>query len=275
MSKLLVVVGDTHINSLTGIAMPDTPLEGGGKYQPNKLQLWLYERFNDFITTVGKVQAETKPTATILVLTGDIVDINLKDPLDLITQNEAQVVRHGVDILEPLVSLADTRFFLKGTPVHVKQAGMLEELVAQRLGFWYDYPTKAFTRWLLHLQIDDVLFNIAHHGRAGRTAWTAMNPMMNFAANLLIESISAKRRAPDVVIRAHNHLFLDTGQALPIRVIQAPCWQFPNSYVFKQNIVRRPSIGGLLMEIDGDKCKLHEGTIYDIDTYEYAPIERI
>src|SRR3990167_697316 len=249
MKTTIVFIGDTHTNSKVGLSSALVELDEGGTYYYNKLQNWLLANFTKFVEHVSLHKAAGH--RIILVLNGDIVDMNSKDPIGLINQNPAFAVRHALEVLQPLTRLAEKIFVVRGTPVHTGDTSYLEELIAEALGAETNQETTNRSHWVLNLKVGDVLFNVAHHGRTGQRAWTVLGPLMSFGSEMIIESVRQGVKPPDVIIRSHKHIHLDTGEALPVRDIQLPCWQFPTAFVVKHNIVRLPSFGGVLITVDG------------------------
>lgn len=270
MKKAVVIVADTHINSVFGLSAPTVINDRGTGYTPNKLQMWLYGKFMAFATNVAALKEQGY--YIVLVLNGDIVDMNKKAHDELVNLNPVYAKRHAVEVLKPLVDLADVRYMTKGTPTHVGDNASFEEDLAQLLGMEFDAERNEYTRWNLKLMVEDVLFNIAHHGSVGGQAWTATNSLLRYGTNLLVEHVRRGECVPDIVVRSDKHVYLDTHNTLPTRIIQGPCWQFPNDYVHKMKIERQATFGGLIFEVEHNgSYVLREDTFYELDPEQYNP----
>lgn len=269
MKTALIILADTHINSKYGLSDLETPQDNGGLYVANKLQRWLYWNFQDFATKVAALKEQGYKI--VLVLNGDIVDMNKKSGFELINHNPVHAKRHALSVLKALATLADVRYMTKGTPTHVGEAAHLEEDLAQLLDMIYYEHLNEYTTQKLKLLIDGLRFNIAHHGNTGRKAWTATNPILSWGADLIIEHVRRGETLPNVVVRSDKHIYLDTHETLPVRFIQGPCFQFPNDYVHKLKIERQATFGGLIFEIRGGEYTLREDTFYELDHEQYNP----
>ena len=235
MTKVLVVVADTHINSTVGLIRPLITLDDGGEYRASKGQKWLASCFSDFIDHIPEGDM-------ILILNGDIGegDINRRSK-QMISRNKSTITRMMFDTLEPLLNRADKIFVVRGTAAHVGQSASIEEEFASDIGAERCPETKAYSFWQLTLNIDGVRFDVAHHANMGRLPWTAANALNALATRTAL----LYRNPPDVVIRSHNHRFAETGESYPTRVVYTPAWQLGTEYMSRLGGFEPADIGGI------------------------------
>ncbi len=263
MTKLVTVISDTHINSTIGLCNNPIVLADGGSYSPSFGQKWLAEQWKDFWQESSTFLDNESVTEKILILNGDIVDLNTHSQHQLITPNESTIVKIAYDMLSPICEKYDTVYFIKGTEAHVKQSGELEELLGVMLHTKTNETTGEHTHWRLNLNVDDVLFNIEHHGKVGTKDWTKLTPLMNLGVEHMLDAARFGYQAPDLVIRSHMHTFGDTTDNLPTRVIQNSAWQLATAFSRRIGIIRPADIGGLNII-----CNKGE---YDVNVFKRNP----
>jgi hypothetical protein len=254
MIKNLVVISDLHINSTVGLSLPKVGLDDGGEYTASRSQKWLYENWMDFWSSISELDGEL-----IVVINGDLLDVNKHSVHQLITLNKAVVLKHVESILEIIPT--SRVFILRGTGAHVGACAELEEIIAAKLQATSVGNTS--TSWTLALDVDGVLFDIAHHGRVGSNPWNRSGPLNTLAAQIVMEAHKTGSRIPDVVLRSHNHTHADTHDNLPVRVISTPAWQLSTEYSHRLGLVNLADIGGLVF-----RC---EDGYYDVTKYLYKP----
>ena len=255
MLKNLVVISDLHCNSTVGLSLPEVDLDDGGQYVASKSQRWLYENWLDFWSNVAQLDGEL-----IVVLNGDLIDINKHSVHQLITINQSTVLNHAAKLLEIIPT---SRIFItRGTGAHTGPCGELEEILGKTIR---SIPNEfgRYTNWNLALDIEDVLFDIAHHGKVGSSPWNRANPLNVLATQIVMEAYKHGNRFPDVVLRSHNHTHADTHDNLPIRVIATPAWQLSTEFSSRLGLVNLADIGGLVFSCEDGE--------YEVTKYLYKP----
>lgn len=245
--KHLIILSDLHINSTVALSQSQVPLDDGGTYQMSKSQRWLYECFKDFYKAVEDLEGEK-----ILVLNGDVIDLNKHSKHQLITSNASVVVEHALSILRGYT--LDRLYVVRGTEAHVGPVGEYEELLARRLNATPN-DSGNYTHWSLFISVEGVIFDIAHHGVVGQKAWTRTHPLDSLAANTIIEVTKNNAVLPDVIIRSHLHTHADTYDNYPVRVIQTPAWQLSTAYSHRIG-AGLADIGGLIFSCENGKYEL-------------------
>ena len=243
--SVIAVISDTHIGSSTALA----PLEftthsrsglEAQVTQANRLQAWLYECWVDYWQYVFKLARKKR---LIVVHVGDVVDGVHHGSTQLMPEVGDQV-EAAVDLLLPVVSKASAFFGVLGTgPSHAGMDNSTEALIYRELG-------AREVGQSLTLEVDGKFFDFAHHGRAGRRAWTSS--AAGIAAEVAIDYATSGLRPPDYIFRGHNHVIDDSGAKLPgVRSIALPSWQLKTSFGWRVGTqMVRSDIGGYLV-VDG------------------------
>lgn len=265
MAYIISVISDTHTNSTVGLLDPDgMSLDDGGRRRPNPIQSHLYERFSKYLDTLRG--ATRKGDKVYGIHLADAVDnIAQAKTTQLISRNEADIVRGGYDTLRPWVDLCrDGVFMIRGTPAHVGQSGYLEEILADRIGT-LRWPKDSSTASLPYLEatFGGVFIHAAHHATLGRLPWTRLNSLGNQSYKLVNAYAKKHQPPPTIALRGHCHRTADSHDAYPVRFIIAPCWQMQTEYGNKLSPGELPEIGGIIITIDGGQV--------DVNTIIYPP----
>lgn len=248
--KYLVVVSDLHINSTVGLCDKTVMLDDGGSYTPPRSQKWLYDNWLDFWTFVDSLSGDS----IITVLNGDMVDINKHAGHQLITPNVSVVLEHTISLLSLVKEISDRIYVVRGTAAHTGSSSQIEESLSREL---QAVPSaNSWSHWTLPIQVDGVLFDIAHHGKIGSTTWNRTAPLHTLAASITFNAVKNNVKIPDIVIRSHNHTHADTHDNLPVRVISTPAWQLSTEYSYRLGIVEMADIGGLIFACEDGHYEL-------------------
>jgi len=243
---ITAIIGDTHIGSTTALSPSTFTIHGRDSKEAqtvgaNLLGAWLLENWNEYWKYVYGLVG--KKNRLIVVHLGDVIDGNHHGSNQLIQEigDQAQI---AADMLKPIAKRADAFFGILGTGAHAGQVGANEVEIYKALGA-AEYGQQ------LTLDIDGLIHDFAHHGRAGRRPWTSA--AANLGTEVMIDYAVSGMRPPDYIWRGHNHIIDDSGSKLPgTRVICTPSWQLKTEYGWKvsANTVRS-DIGGFIM--DGDR----------------------
>ena len=128
MSVLLAAVGDTHIGSTVGLCPRRVELDDGGTYEASKSQRWLRECWEDYWQQVKA--RKRKKTRVVALLNGDLADRNRHSKYQLVMINRAVIQRMMLDVLEPVLDIADAIIVVRGTEAHVGGSSEMEEWLA-------------------------------------------------------------------------------------------------------------------------------------------------
>ena len=242
---VLAIVSDTHVGSSTALAPLEFSVHNRSDFetqvtQANKLQRWLYECWTDYWNHVFKL---AKKKRLIVVHVGDLVDGVHHNSLQVMNEVEDQAEAF-IDLMLPILKRADEFYGVLGTgPSHAGMDNSTEAMLYKELGAVEFGQT-------LTLNIDGVLHDFAHHGRAGRRPWTSS--AANLATEVIMDYAQSGLPLPNYIWRGHNHVIDDSGSKLPgTRSISLPSWQLKTSFGYRvsANTVRS-DIGGYIV-VDG------------------------
>lgn len=258
----VVVVQDMHINSSIGLCVPSLPLDDGGQYRASRSQRWLWDCWTDFIAKVRSIENHR----IVVVLNGDTGELDVRRrSSQLVSPNKATIQRLAIDVLSPLVDIAEAVFVIRGTLAHVGKSSWLEEAIAQDFDNVVPCSEGVASWWHLRHVYSGVRFDMCHHARMG----SMMRTQANYANVLAFDTITAyhamEEVAPNIIYRGHNHRRADSGSNFEKTIaIMGPAWQLKTEFVYR--------IGGenSISDIGGDIFYCQDG-LYEWDPVKYKP----
>lgn len=259
---VLAITSDHHAGSTVGLCPPRITLDDGGDYVASEAQRWVWRRWNDYIKRVKEVAKENGVGYTA-IFNGDIIEGNHHKNVQVISHNETTQKRVAEAVLKPILQDADKAYFTRGTFAHVGEVAQLEEAVAQN---WSNTVMSGsnYTWRILPLTINGGWHNIAHHASIGRLAWTRTNSLGKHAITAEVNGYRRYGSAPKVLWRSHNHVYVDSYNSYPVRVIGLPAWQLTTGYVDRLDPDALADIGGAIVV-----CR--PGGEYEIEMCLYTP----
>lgn len=258
---LVIVIGDTHCGSTLGLVHGDGCYRDDGEWhEPTAGQAWLWKCFTDF---VKRAQKAARGRTVYGVLNGDLIDGNHHGSTQLISANVKDQRAIAIDALEPVTSLCDRLFVIRGTGAHAGQASQDDDAIGKELKA-VKPREGAHSWWELRAEFGGVLFDISHHTQGGGRLWTSGGPAIRLASEALMLSACHGERVPALVIRSHVHRYHDSGDNIPgCRAITLPALQLRTEYGYR--IAAKPAdIGGLLVQCNA-------GNIEHLEVARYAP----
>jgi hypothetical protein len=172
---------------------------------------------------------------------GDVVDGNHHHTVQALPILGAQIGM-AIEIMRPVSNLGDL-YILRGTEAHAGEAAQSEAAIAKQL-------KARVCAWELIMDIDGVIVDCAHHGRAGRRTYTSA--AASIASEAQTDAAQEGRKIPRYVFRAHNHLVDDSGEKVSgTRAISLPSWQLRTAFGHKVSSGKRSDIGGVIILPDG------------------------
>ncbi len=269
---VLAISSDQHAGSTVGLCPYSVSLGDGGNYKASKAQRWVWRKWRDgYVKRVKEVASDLGVGYTV-VLNGDVIEGVHHNTYQVITYNTSRQKTITNRVLRPLLDDADSVYFIRGTPTHVGQQAKLEEDIAEN---WENVvrPNEFNFTWrILHLDVNRTRFNIAHHAPIGRLPWTRSNALGKISISGELNGYRRYGKAPDVIIRAHNHIHLDSGHLYPTRVIGLPSWQLPTGYIDRLDPDALADIGGYIFVCWPDGTYEAEDIIF---TPKPAKVERL
>ena len=264
--KTLVLYADTHTNHKIGLNKPTTNLDDGDSWAACKIQRWLYDSYMSSLDYIHK----HKEGDVIGVVDGDFVEVDEKQRTNqLISRNKADAVKSAQEVLEPLANLCRRIYFVRGTEAHVGKSCEYEELVAddfKNVVKCEDTGNKSW--WHLPLELDGVTMDIGHHpkGGGGGRPMNSQSVVMRLASDTLFDYANNKLEVPDIVLRAHLHHYLDSGNAFAVRAIMLPSMCLLGAFAHRLGINEAPQVGCVMIYCDRGK--------YEVEPLLYQP-ERV
>lgn len=268
---VIAVSGDHHAASTLAVCPPAVPRDDGGEYRASRIQQWLWECWMDYVRQVEEAR-EREDARLYVVLNGDLMEGVHHRSTQLVSANDADQLACARAVFKPLMALKpDAVFVVRGTEAHAGASGSREEALARMwagdgLPVQRDPATGMYSRWRLRMDVDGVLLDVRHHGRAGMRPWTRGSNIALLAQHIWAEHAERGRRPPDLAIRGHRHIYADSGSANRMtRVIQLPAWQVMTAHAHKVAAESIADIGGAIVTVRG-------GT-YEVRTALYLPEE--
>lgn len=257
MKKIIAVVSDLHVGSSIGLCGSKLDLADGGVYQPSKNQAELYKGWMKFFQYVDEVSTNVK--TRVLVVNGDLVDGDHHGTVSIVTNNIEVQEAAAIELLRPAAKQFDAVYVVRGTEAHTQPGAQSDERIAKGIGARLDESTGQYSRWQLWLDVDGVVFNIAHHiGTTSSAAYESSAVMREMVA-ALVEAGQWEQRLPDVLIRSHRHRYIKVSIPSARGEIQAavtPGWQLRTPFIEKMDRMRMPHIGGLVCIVEDGECQI-------------------
>jgi hypothetical protein len=188
------------------------------------------------------------------------VIFHLGDIIDGLHHNTPQVMNEVNDqieaacnLLRPIIHLADESYLTYGTGAHNGGAAEHEITIGNELGMKHGYDFGP-------LDIDGLIFDITHHGRAGRKDWSSL--AASLASEVALDYVRYGLMPPRYILRAHNHIIDDSGCKLPYtRAFSLPSWQLKTDFAYRVAANRKwVDVGGMIFDTDDPDrpidCKL-------------------
>ena len=238
---ILVVLSDTHIGSSTAVSPLRYTIHSRSKNeaQPteaNKLQKWLYANWIDFY---DYVKSKARKHRIIVAHLGDVIDYNHHGSTQLV-QEVGDQVEMAKTLLMPYREIADKFIGILGTAAHAGTDHAVEADLYRQLGA--DFIEQQMT-----INLDGVLVDLAHHGRAGFRPWTSS--AASLASEIMLDYAQSGMALPNFIFRGHLHTMDDSGSKFEnTRLIQCPSWQLKTTFANRvAGNTRRSDIGAVLL----------------------------
>ncbi len=262
-----IFFSDTHCNSTVGLCAPGCYLDDGQLISLSKGQRWLWDCWIDLVERAKEIK---KRNAVVAFANGDLGEVDRKArSYQLFSGNKQTIKNISCASLEPLMSVVDAAYFIRGTSAHVGKSAYIEELIAADFenAIPFDRKKKIYSHWSILMDCERVGIDIAHHTTNGMVPWTAPNAANRLAAQSLFYSAENGLRIPDLVIRSHVHHWGDSYDAFKTRAIILPAWTLATEYVHQIKPDALAEIGACLIYFDGGK--------YEVEKIKYKPEGKI
>lgn len=249
--RTVVLISDLHCGSALGLCPSrGVALDGGGWYQPTRVQRKIWTHWEEFW---GQwVPRETEGEPYVLIVNGDAIDGEPHRSKALISSNVATQADIAYECLAPCVDRAVATYMTRGTEAHVGKSAEQEELLGRRLGVEVD-ANGFSTRDELWMDLAGHLGHITHHV-ATTTSWMYESTAPWREVVLCLESaVRSGQRAPEWIARAHRHrefsgrIYTADGRVV---VVVTPGWQAKTPYVYRTAARNEsPHFGGSIVRV--------------------------
>lgn len=252
----VLFVSDTHINSTASLCNPRVKVDQGS-YTPSRTQKEIWRNWQ---TMIEQVEA-AKRGRLISVFCGDMVEADKKQrTYQVINRNQAEILEHAAEVLEPIAKLSEKLYWVRGTSAHTGKGGCLEEDLAADFDNTVKLEKSHSVYWL-PLEVAGVRFDISHHTSMGGKLVTQKTAAIRYAKDVQDEYVEAGAKIPHLIIRAHVHRWADSESAWrQTRAIFLPCWSssIEHEYVQKIHPGAVGQWGALLVHCAGGKYEIQK-----------------
>lgn len=249
--QTIVVVSDTHCGCQVGLCTKEARLDSGGIYTANAVQKKLLGLWEELWGEV--VPGWTAGGGLAVVHNGDAVDGTPHGSISQISANRDVQNRIAMDLLRPVVALADGRYFhVRGTESHVAKSAEAEEELARALGA---VPSREgnHARWELWMRAGPHLVHFTHHiGTASRQAYES-SAVMAELAEAFVEAGRWGVESPSAIVRSHRHRQIEirvpTARGNGLAVV-TPAWQAKTPFAYRIAGARQtlPQFGAICLQ---------------------------
>jgi hypothetical protein len=242
----VIAVADLHINSTVALCPPIVNLDDGGTYHASRTQRWLHNCWLDFC---AEAKVLTEGYRRVVIFDGDLTELDtLKRSIQLTSLNKSTILNMVIDVIAPLVDFADAVYFMRGTAAHTGKSAWSEEAIARDTDGVVPSGNGIYSWWQYRGIAAQVKFDIAHHASMGKKPWTRKNAANNLAAEIMyLYQVDREIKAPDLVLRSHNHTCASSGDNFKTCVNFLPAWTTMTEYGYRvgyENVIS--DIGGMV-----------------------------
>lgn len=246
--SIIAVISDTHFGSTFS---PATPTYKVHTARPNetteqtasRIQADLFEKWLDYwryVYALAGIKGKHRKHRLILIHLGDVIDGNHHGTHQIIQEIPDQI-ELAANLMGEIHKQADVRIGVLGTEAHAGTNCENEQ-------HFYTTHNYQYSAARLSIEIDGLLFDLAHHGRASGRKWSS--GAAGVAAEVALDYIQAGKRPPDYVLRGHVHQIDDSGiRVRGTRAIMCPSWQLRTTYGYKASTVTLSDIGSVVFNL--------------------------
>lgn len=253
----VVVLSDTHVGSVIGLWPGKHAIQGGGDYEVNQFQRWLW---NCWQAATEEIR-DLRPDA--LVLNGDVIQGSNRRDGELVTDRIDIQVRAAYDVLHPLVECAGRTYLIRGTEWHEGRASEWVEALGERLDTVRDPGSQQWSWPELYLDMGGPVAHFGHHiGMSSVSHYEATTPLRELLMLLAELMRFFGTQAPNVRVaaRSHRHRFVAVEVPYDLHGFVTPGWQLKTAFGFAKTLAMLPQIGFVRIEYDGDDIEVKDRT---------------
>ena len=243
---VLAVTADHHAGSSLGPVPPEgVHLDDGGSYMPSRINLWLWQCWQDFWNEADKIR-DQYDADLYHIINGDVFEGQHHRSTQMLSGNPQAESIVAMRMMERPQDLGVGRFFvIRGTGAHAGESSSNEEGFAKALGAMPCEDTGNFSWWELPFnKFGHRLFFKHHPPSRGLLPHTEPYGVIRCAKITWDAFHLDGEEPPHIAVFSHIHRFGDSGTAYPTRALITGSWQFETSYVHARIPLARADIGG-------------------------------
>lgn len=266
LGPLVVAFSDLHVGSTVALCPPNgIALEDGGRYQPNRAQQWIWDKWLEFWSIVKR---ERKRRPVVAIMNGEFIDGKHHDSTQLVSASPEVMASAVFDVMVPVMTAISKLYVTRGTEAHSGHGAASDFAIARELGAVRDPDSGMCAAYHWRIDVSGVTFDAAHHVGGGSRMTTRGNGIRAEMVDML-----ACGDAPDVMIRSHIHNYADTGRNFwPRQAFVTPAWQLKTAFAHRVTRLRMQTVGGVFIEIEDGKALPIRPILY---TVPLAPAHKV
>lgn len=259
---IVAVITDVHANSTAALCPPVVRRDRADDWRQTKPQRWIYETaWMPYVEELWDVKKRLK-WPFYLISGGELADDNKYSETELISKNPADQLRMPVELLKPLIDMADFFIAVRGTEAHTGPASWMDEKVAEDITITVRNEEGEASWYQFRASLGGVQIHIQHHpGTGAYKPWTQGADANRLAADMIYRYIAhnkamkrqgtpeLQQEIPDVVFCGHNHTPSDSIDNHPVRALILPSWQLTTGFGHRLSGKWLP-VGGTYMLCD-------------------------
>ncbi len=240
MLTKILVVGDTHIGSIYGLASPKHIPEN----RANAFLDWIYLAWTDF--------CNKNKNPDYLITIGDVADGSQVKSLgvDALCTDTDEQVEMAKELFAMLVTDKKTKIYgINGSGYHggEGQATCIDRRIVEAIGG--EYKGNIF-----EFDIKNERIQVAHGGTG-----SLVNPSTYIQREIALSKSDAQKRktkGPTILLRGHQHRFFGIQDDAGVHGCLNGCWQYTTPFMAKKSANVTPSFGATIIEIN-DVTKIY------------------
>lgn len=250
----VVCLSDSHAGHKLGLFNPESDLIDG-PYKPTASQEYLWDLQTNAVKFIKRFAGDDPIT---IIHCGDPCQ-GTKYPTELVSTAPVDQKRIAVANWRPLLNLKNVQRVrcATSTEAHSMGESSTDHLIVDDLK--NEYPGISFL--VSHhglVTIDGYTIDYAHHGPGpGSRVWLEGNVARYYLTSLILSSVMAETRVPDLVLRGHMHTYTDevvTRGKHRSRIIVLPAMCMPGRHSIQATqSLTRVTVGMMVFKIDGGR----------------------
>jgi hypothetical protein len=240
MITKIIVVGDTHVGSIYGLASPEDIPEN----RNNAFLEWIFDSWKHF--------CNKHKDPDYLITIGDLADgSQIKNlGIDALATDTDEQVKMTQKLLMMLIPKGVTKIYgVNGSGYHggEGQGTCIDRRIIESIGGEYKGT-------IFEFEIKNERMQVSHGGAA-----SLVNPSTYIQREISLSKSDAQKRkvkGSTIILRGHQHRFYTIQDDSGIYGVLNGCWQYITPFMSKKSANVTPSFGALIIEIN-DVTKIY------------------